>query len=110
MGNEEYTNNNILDGQQNMNIEKEKEGIMVDNDYEMVYSNNGKKYTKWSILVKLMKCLMIMEMCNCHSLYQIARGHYAFPMGMYNRMVVQQILMVEVAMTVSITLSLNLTN
>jgi hypothetical protein len=57
LGNEEYTininNNNDLE----KDIEvKENEN----NEYEMLYNNKGKKYSKSSILIKLFKCLMIM--------------------------------------------------
>lgn len=65
----------------------------------------GEKMSRPRMVLKLFKCLYIMELCNCHTLYQVSRGHYAFPQNMYNRTVVYQQLILQLVTMISIILS-----
>ncbi len=64
------------------------------------------KVSKYKMLFKLFKCLYIIELCNCHTLYQVSRGDYAFPQDMYNRTVVFQQLILYLVASITFILTI----
>ena len=65
---------------------------------------SSKGFSQTYSVMRLLKCLLLVELSNCHTIHQMARGDYAYPMDMFNRMVVYQILILQIVSTISIGL------